>query len=691
MSIRKCAALALAALSLVAPVARAQAVVPAASHPFSVMDLVSMQRISDPQLSPDGRRIVFVVRSTDLEANRGRTDLWIVDVDGKNLRPLTSHAENESSPAWSPDGRSVYFLAGRGGSEQVWRLPLDGGEASAVTSQPLDVDSFRLSPDGRTLALSMRTYADCADAACAAKRVEEQSKKKATGTVYDALMIRHWDTWLDGRRNHVFTVPVAGGTAVDLMKGMNTDCPGRPFGGVEDYAFTPDGKGIVFSAKTVGAKPAEEAWTTNYDLYLAPADGSAAPRNLTASNPAWDARPVFSPDGRTLAYLAMSKPGYEADRYRIMLRGWPEGEARELAPAWDRSPSEIVFSPDGKTLYATADNLGHHSLFAIDVATGKTKELVKDGNFGGVNAAAGLVVVHGESFTLPAELFTVRPDGSGLTQITNVNKERLATARMGGAELFTFTGAAGRTVYGWVVKPVDFVPTKSYPVAFLIHGGPQGSWNNDFHYRWNPQTYAGAGYAVVMVDFTGSTGYGQAFTDAIKGDWGGAPLIDLQKGLEDARAKYPWLSKDRGCALGASFGGYMVNWIAGAWPDGFQCLVSHSGTLDEAFGYFDTEELWFPEYDHGGLPWEKPDYAKHNPVALVKNWKTPMLVVHGSRDYRVVVTQGIGTFNALQRKGIPSRFLHFPDENHWVLKPANSILWHETVIDWLNLWTGTKQ
>ena len=687
MSIRKCAALALAALSLVVPLAGAQAVVPAASHPFSVMDLVAMQRISDPQLSPDGRRVVFVVRTTDLEANRGRTDLWIVDVDGKNLRQMTSHAENESSPRWSPDGRSVYFIAGRGGSDQVWRLPLDGGEASAVTSQPLDVDSFQISPDGRTLAISMRTFADCPDAACTAKRVDEQSKKKSSGTIYDSLMIRHWDTWLDGRRNHVFVVPVAGGAAVDVMRGMNADCPGRPFGGPEDYTFTPDGKSIVFSAKTLGSDPAEEAWTTNFDLYVAAADGSAAPRNLTAANKAWDAQPVFSPGGKTLAYLAMAKPGYEADRFRIMLRGWPTGPERELAPAWDRSPSQIVFSPDGKTLYATADNLGHHSLFAINVATGAVKDLVKDGNFGGVNASAGLVVAHGESFTLPAELFTVKPDGSRLTQITAFNKERLAAAKMGGAELFTFEGADGRTVYGWIVKPVDFDPAKSYPIAFLIHGGPQGSWNNDFHYRWNPQTYAGAGYAVILVDPTGSTGYGQAFTDAIKGDWGGAPLVDLQKGLEAARAKYPWLSKDRACALGASFGGYMVNWIAGAWPDGFQCLVSHSGTLDEAFGYFDTEELWFPEYDHGGLPWEKPDYAKHNPVELVKNWKTPMLVIHGSKDYRVVETQGIGTFNALQRKGIPSRFLHFPDENHWILKPANSILWHETVIEWLNQWT----
>jgi len=670
-----------------AAIALATLAVAAAPHPFTVQDLVAMQRLSDPQLSPDGKRVVFVVRSTDLEANRGRTDLYLVDADGKNLRRLTSHPENESNPRWSHDGRAIYFIASRTGKDQVWRLPLDGGEAIAVTELPLDVDSFHLAPDGTRLVVSMKTYADCADAACTAKRLEEQAAKKSTGRLYESLMVRHWDSWLDGRRSHLFSVPVAGGAAIDLMKGMNADCPGRPFGGPEDYTFTPDGRAVVFSARTLGANPAEEAWTTNYDLYLVPADGSAAPRNLTAANTAWDAQPSFSADGKTLAYLAMKTPRYEADRFRIMLRAWPDGPERELAPGWDRSPGEIAWAPDGRTIYAAADNLGHHSLFAIDVATGKARELVKEGNFGGIGAGAERIVVHGESFTSPAELFTLKPDGTGLTPITAFNGERLAATKLGRAEQFTFEGAAGRTVYGWIVQPVDFDATKKYPVAFLIHGGPQGSWNNDFHYRWNPQTYTGAGFGVVMIDFTGSTGYGQAFTDAIKGDWGGAPLVDLQMGMKAALAKYAWLDGERACALGASFGGYMINWIAGAWPDGFRCLVNHSGTLDEKFGYFDTEELWFPEYDHGGVPWEKADYAKHNPVDLVKNWKTPMLVVHGSLDYRVVVTQGIGTFNALQRKGIPSQLLNFPDENHWILKPANSIQWHETVLAWLERWT----
>jgi dipeptidyl aminopeptidase/acylaminoacyl peptidase len=288
----------------------------------------------------------------------------------------------------------------------------------------------------------------------------------------------------------------------------------------------------------------------------------------------------------------------------------------------------------------------------------------------------------------PAELYTVRADGRDVTRVTGINDERMAAIRMGEPEQFSFKGANGNTVYAWIVRPVDFDPARKYPVAFLIHGGPQGSWANDFHYRWNPQAYAGRGYAAVMIDFHGSTGYGQAFTDAINGDWGGKPLEDLQKGLDAALERYPWMDGSRVAALGASYGGYMINWIAGKWPDRFKCLVVHDGNLDERFAYFATEELWFPEWEHGGTPWDNPQgYAKDNPVDFVKNWKTPTLVIHGGKDYRVVDTGGFATFTALQRMGVASKFLYFPDENHWVLKPANSILWHDTVLDWLDLWT----
>jgi dipeptidyl aminopeptidase/acylaminoacyl peptidase len=483
----------------------------------------------------------------------------------------------------------------------------------------------------------------------------------------------------------VFVVPAGGGDPVDVMRMMDADSPSKPFGGAEEFTFTPDGGSIVFTARDAGR---EEAWSTNLDLFLSPVDGTAAPQDLTADNDATDTRPVFSPDGRQLAWLAMSRPGYEADRYRIMVRAWPEGAAREIAPSWDRSAETLVWSKDGKKIFTTANNVGHQSLFAIEVGSGKAATVVREG---WVNSIAGFsgnrVVFDLDHLKSPAEIYSASLDGKNVEQLTDINAEEVAVARWGEPEQFSFKGANDDVVYAWIVKPVDFDPAMKYPVAFIVHGGPQGSMGNHFHYRWNPQFYAGAGYGAVFVDFHGSTGYGQAFCDAIRDDWGGKPLEDLQKGLDAALAKYPFLDGDRVVALGASFGGYMINWMAGQMPDRFRAFVCHDGNLDERFAYFDTEELWFPEWDHMGTPWDNPEgYAKHNPIEHVAKWKTPMLVIHGGKDFRVVETQGMATFTALQRRGIPSRFLHFPDENHWVLKPANSIQWHNEVRAWIDRW-----
>jgi len=660
----------------------------AETHSFSVHDMLAMDRISDPQVSPDGRTIVFVVRVTDVAANRGLNDLWIVGTDGADLRRMTSHAAADTNPRWSSDGRTIYFLSTRSGSSQIWQLALGGGEPTQLTSVPVDIGSFRVSPDGQRIAFSADVFGS-KSLEETARLLDERSKQKASGKIYDSLLFRHWDTWGDGRRSHLFVMPAKGGAAVDIMQAMEADAPSKPFGGTEEYAFTPDGRSVVFAARNVGR---EEAWSTNFDLFLAPVDGKSQ-TNLTADNKAWDTIPAFSPDGKTLAYLAMERPGFEADRYRIMLRSWPDGATRVLTQAWDRSPGDLAWSSDGKTLYCSADHLGQHSLFAVDAATGNARIVVKDGTLSTPVVVPGVKgadrIVYGlDTLLSPVELFSVRADGGDVRQLTNINKEKVAAARMGKPEQFTFEGANGDTVYAYVVTPVDFDPAKKYPVAFLIHGGPQGTMGNHFHYRWNPQAYTGAGYAAVMVDFHGSTGYGQAFTDAIRDDWGGKPFADLQKGLGAAIGKYSWLDGDRVAALGASYGGYMINWIAGNWPDRFRALVVHDGNLDERFAYFATEELWFPEWEHGGTPWENPEgYAKHNPVDYVKNWKTPTLVVHGGQDFRVVETGGFATFTALQRRGIPSRFLYFPDESHWVLKPQNSILWHETVLAWLDQWT----
>jgi dipeptidyl aminopeptidase/acylaminoacyl peptidase len=677
----RCALPALCLVLTFAPIALAAV---KETHPFDVRDLIAFDRVSEPRVSPDGRLIVFTVSAVDLDANKRRTDLWLVSAEGTGLRKLTQHDASDTSAVFAPDGKAIYFLSTRGGSSQVWKLPLDGGEPQPVTKLPLDVGSFVLSPDGTKLALSLEVFPGTTVAETK-KRLDDDAAKKVSGKIYESLFMRHWDSWADGRRSHLFVMPVGGGEPVDLMNAMDADAPSKPFGGTEEYAFTPGGLGIVFGARDVGRS---EAWSTNFDLYFVPIDASAKPKNLTQANPAWDSYPAFSPDGKTLAYLAMKRPGYEADRFRIVLRSWPDGKERVLTEGWDRSPSDLSFSADGKELYCTADDLGQHALFAVDVASGKVRTVVGKGHVVAPQVASGRIVYMLDTLEGPAEVCSVRFDGEDRRKLTSINDARLSAARLGQPEQFTFKGAGGDTVYVYIVKPVDFDAAKKYPVAFLIHGGPQGSFGNDFHYRWNPQTYAGRGYAAVMVDFHGSTGYGQAFTDAINGDWGGKPLEDLKKGLDATLAKYPWMDGANVAALGASYGGYMINWIAGNWSDRFKCLVAHDGNLDERFSYFATEELWFPEWEHGGTPWDNPQgYAKHNPVDFVKNWKTPTLVVHGGKDFRVVETGGFATFTALQRKGIPSKFLYFPDENHWVLKPQNSVLWHDTVLDWLDRWT----
>ena len=688
-------------LLCVCPV-RSESPTSTAPHPFSVHDMLAMERISDPQVSPDGNWIVFVVRETDLEADLGRTDLWLVRTDGTDLRRLTSHPEADLNPRWAPDSKSIFFVSSRSQPSQVWRIRIDGGEAVQVTDEPLDVANLVVSPDGKHIAFTMEVFPDCNSAACTKDRLDEIKQRKASGRIYDRIFVRHWDTWKDGgdplgrsRRSHLFVMPAAGGDAIDVMPGMDADTPSKPFGGPDEITFIPNGKGIIFAARNVGS---EEAWSTDFDLYLVRLgrNGSEPPTYLTDDNRAWDTHPVFSPDGRTLAYLAMARPGYESDRFRVILRPWPapasrkqgpEAKQRVLTENWDRSPSSFCWSPDSKTIYATAANIGQKSLFAIDVKTAKVRTLVQYGSVSSPGVAGNKIVYGLNSLHSPVELYSVKPDGHDVRKITNINADKIASVRMGEYEQFSFKGWNDEIVYCYVVKPVDFDPAKKCPVAFLIHGGPQGSFGNNFHYRWNPQAYAGAGYAAVMVDFHGSVGYGQAFCDSIRGDWGGKPLEDLKKGLAAALKRYPWMDGERVAALGASFGGYMINWIAGNWTDRFQCLVNHDGNIDERMAYFDTEELWFPEWDHLGTPWDNPaGYEKHNPVNFVKNWRTPMLVIHGALDFRVADTQGLGTFNALQRLRIPSRLLYFPDENHWIQKPHNSILWHETVLAWLDQW-----
>jgi dipeptidyl aminopeptidase/acylaminoacyl peptidase len=662
-------------------------------RPFSAKDLVLLDRVSEPALSPDGKVVVFTVRETDMAANRGRMDLWSLALEEKEAQPrrLTTHAENDHSPEWSPDGAYLYFLSNRSGSSQVWRLPAGRGEARQVTDLPLDVGSFRLAPDGTRLAVSLEVFPDCKDLDCTVKRLREREESKETGRVFERLFVRHWDRWDDGRLSQLFVLRIENGKAIDpvsVTAALDADIPSRPFGDASEYTFSPDSTSIVFSARLKGKS---EAWSTNFDLYEVSVEGGE-PRNLTANNPAWDAQPVFSPDGRFLAWRAMRRAGFEADRFEIMIEDRKSGERRSLTESWDRSVDSIAFSRNGRTLYATAGHFGQHPLWEIEVDSGKPTLLTGPGRIESFSVGERELVFTLSSLKSPAELYALTLRGSKLRELPRMNASKLDGLLMGEPEQFTFVGAGGEAVYGYVMKPARFEAGQRYPVAFIVHGGPQSSFGNAWSYRWNPQTYAGAGYASVFIDFHGSTGYGQAFTDSITRDWGGKPLEDLKLGLEAALEKYPWLDVRRMCALGASYGGYMMNWIAGNWAEPFRCIVNHAGIFDTRSMAYETEELWFSEWEFGGPPWESPETIEaHNPANHVAKWTKPMLVIHGERDFRVPYTQGLATFTALQRRGIPSRLVIFPDENHWVLKPANSLQWHREVERWLDQWTGAQQ
>ena len=666
----------------------------AADRPFEVRDLANLDRVSSPVLSPNGRKVVFAVRETDFAANRGRTSLWIRDLTTRDLGPpkrLTAEGVNVNSPAFSPDGATVFFLSAASGSQQLWSLPVSGGEARRLSDYPLDVGGYLLSPDGRSVALAFEVFNDCDTLACTRDRLAVGEAKKARGVVYDKLFIRHWDTWSDGRRNQLFAARMGAdgalvGEPAKVSRGIDGDVPSKPFGGMEEVTWAPDGRSLAFGVRIAGRG---EPWSTNFDIYRASVDGQAAPANLTAANPAWDAGPVFSADGKTLYYRAMKRPGFEADRFALMAMDLASGRTRELNPRWDVSADGIKLSADGKRIYTTAMELGQHPLFSFDLATGEPTRVAGDGSVSAFDLVGDTLVFTRNRMDSPDVLFAARADGSAVRRIRANNVERLKGVAFGEFEQFRFPGWNDETVHAYVVKPANYVPGRKYPVAFLIHGGPQGSFGNGWSYRWNPQTYAGQGFAVVMIDFHGSVGYGQAFTDAISGHWGDRPLEDLKKGWAAALAKYDFLDGDRACALGASYGGYMVNWIAGNWPEPWKCLVSHDGIFDTRMMAYSTEELWFSEWENGGVPWERAaEMEKFNPVNHVEKWRVPMLVVHGALDYRIPDEQGIAVFTAHQRRGIESRLLHFPDENHWVLKPQNSVLWHDTVNDWLKRWTA---
>ena len=673
----------------------------AAARGLDVRDLQKLDRVSSPTLSPDGSTVLFAKRVVDADVVKASSSLWIRNLLTRDIAPpkrLTPEGWSVNSPSFSPDGKTVYFLSGKSGIQQLYAQPVAGGTPRQLTAFALDVASYKLSPDGTRVLFSTDTFADCkADFACTKKKLDDTAAKKSTGVVYDGLFVRHWDTWADGRRSRLFVAALPEGkakpvvAATSLTDGLDGDAPSKPFGGADEYTWSPDGASVVAAIRVAGKG---EAWSTNFDLYKIAADGGSAPVNLTEANPAWDTGPVFSADGKTLFYRAMKRPGFEADRYGLMAMDLATKQVREIAPSWDRSADGIVLSKDGATIYTSAQHVGQHPLFAVDVASGEVKQVVGEGSVSAFDIAGDTLALTRNTLKSGDQLFTTTLAGAPLRAITPSASEVLKDVSFGDYEQFDFKGWNNETVHGYVVKPHDYVEGKAYPVAFLIHGGPQGSFGDGWSYRWNPQTYAGQGYAVVMIDFHGSTGYGQAFTDSISGHWGDRPLEDLQKGWNAALKKYPFLDGDRACALGASYGGYMINWLAGNWFDAqgnapFKCLVNHNGVFDTRSMGLVTEELWFSEWEFGGTVHDKPEgYERFNPARHIAKWKTPTMVVSGQNDFRVPIDQSLSTFTALQRKGIDSQLLYFPDENHWVLKPQNSVLWHDTVHAWMKKHIG---
>ncbi|MBP9178128.1 MAG: S9 family peptidase [Flavobacteriales bacterium] len=666
------------------------------NSPFTYRDMLLLDRISGLAVDPAGTKALFNVRATDMEKNRGVSTLWMKDLadPAKAEMKVPAGEGGASDMQWAADGSAFYFLSGRGddGITQVWRSDAEGRMAAQVTNLALDVLAYRIAPDGSGLVVSLAVFPGCTGDAitCTAERIKAKKEEKSTGQLYDGLFVRLWDTWADGTRNHLFYLPLPNATAkpIALTPELDGDVPSKPWGDNSDFVIGPDGRTVYYSVRIAGKT---EPWSTNFDIYSVPVTGGPA-KNLTADNTAWDANPRISPNGSTLAYVAMQRPGYEADRFVLHVLDLATGKVTVVAKEWDRSIGQLQWSRDGKSVLVTTDDIGKHRLFRIDSKTGTVTPLSTNGHMDAFVETPKGFVFQKSGLSSPAQLYVAAPKAmridQGATTLTQVNAG-LKNKVFGAFEQFSFPGWNNETVYGYVLKPASFTEGKKYPVAFLIHGGPQGSFGESWSYRWNPQTYAGEGYAVVMIDFHGSTGYGQGFTDAIKEHWGDRPLEDLQKGLAHALEQYPYLDADRVVALGASYGGYMVNWIAGVWNEPFKALVSHCGIFDTRMMGYATEELWFTDWENGGSVFTKPDnYDTFDPMLHADKWRVPMLVVHGDKDYRVPMEQGIGSFTACQAKGIASKYLRFPDENHWVLKPQNSMQWHATVFEWLNEYTG---
>jgi dipeptidyl aminopeptidase/acylaminoacyl peptidase len=715
-----------------------------AKHPFTFEDMMKLKRVGEPIPSPDGKWVLFAAVDVDLATNKKISHIWIVPLNsGATGVPPVQQApggpaseriliadQDGDRPRWAPDGKRFAFVSTKEGGSQVWIADFDGTTATAtsvhqLTHAPTEAGGELWSPDGNDILFTSDVYPECDgtpfEEDCNAKRLKASEDSKVKALVFDRLLYRHWNAYRAGKRSHIFLIPVPLANAelpdrvfrrpLDLTPG-DYDAPVFSLGGQDNYAFSPDGQEVCYTSN----HDKVEATSTNNDLWIVPVNGGAA-KNITADNPASDSTPLYSPDGKYIAYRAQQRPGYESDRFRLMLYERKTGEKTDLTEGFDRWAGTFTWAPHSRTIYFSADHKGHSLIYAVDtrptvglskgrpafskrvLVAGYNDDLAvtPDGKtlvFSRMSIAAPneIYASHAGGDGCPAKTGEVDPGKEDCTlnkdwAITRVNESLLSQISMSKIESFFFTGAKGDNVEGFLVRPPNFDATKKYPVKFLIHGGPQGAWGDDWSYRWNPELLAANGYVVIMINFHGSTGYGQNFIDAINGDWGGAPFEDLMKGLDYAEKTYPFIDKDRECALGASYGGYMANWILGH-TDRFKCIVSHDGMFNTFSAWGTTEELWFNNWEFQGTPYTNHDmYNKWSPRNSAKNFKTPTLVIHGQLDYRLDVSEGFQLFTTLQTMGVPSKMLYFPDEGHWVLKPQNSQLWYKTVNDWVDQWT----
>jgi dipeptidyl aminopeptidase/acylaminoacyl peptidase len=685
-------------------------------RPFTFDDMIKLKRVGEPYLSPDGKWAAFSVTDVSLEENKKTNHIWIVPVAGGETRQLTS-GKGEDGVRFSPDGRQVLYIASPDGSSQVWAQGFDTatgtltGEPRKLTTISTEASAAIWSPDGTNILFVSAVWPDCKDEACNKERDDARAKSKVKAQVFTHLLYRHWNAYGDGKRSHLFIQAAEGGTAMDLTPGDH-DVPPFSLGGQDQYSFSPDGKEIAYASNLDEV----EATSTNTDIFVVPVTGGAAKKISTS--PGADSTPLYSPDGKYIAFRSQAKAGYESDRFRLMLYERATGKTTELTQGFDSWVNNIVWSPESKGLYFTADNKGEEPVYFV-LINGERMELLRGFNDGLAVTPDGKALVFDRmSVQFPNEIYITKEIGRvpmkcpsmqnlgiGIfgemggtcdlaklegAPLTHINAPILDQVQMQPIEPFWFTGSENVKVQGFIVKPPKFDASKKYPVKFLIHGGPQGAWGDDWSFRWNPELFAANGYVVIMVNPRGSTGYGQKFIDDINGDWGGRAFQDLMLGLDYAEKTYPFIDKNRECALGASYGGYMANWLEGHTTR-FKCIVSHDGMFNAVSAFGSTEELWFNTWEFKGTPWTNPEmYKKWSPSSYVQNFKTPMLVVHGQLDYRLDVSEGFQLFTALQMQKVPSKMLYFPDEGHWVLKPQNSQLWYTTVNDWVDQWTAKK-